>query len=843
MQRLTDIYYQQFGEAPRNIELNTSDVSPTLFEHVEYSQRGVTYFQLGRYEDALADFNHAIELSANSPTREVHITLYGQQPKSDAILYNNRGLLLLTLQRYDEALHDFTRAIEIYPGFALAYENRGHVHRSLQLYEAAMGDYLQAIKLEPEKAGAYLARGTLYAELYQYKNALADMTQAIHLAPHNAAAYFARSTVLLDMQRYEEALADQSRAIELNPDIGDKDQFSTSYAPTSREKPDTVENHFQLGLLHSLDHKYDEAVSSFTHAIGLDPTFSVVYVYRGEAYYHLHQYDEALRDLTDFINTDYPSEYQRALAYYRRGRVYEALNQFDAALADYQEAAHRGNEPATEALERLIAQRFDTTFEAFTAADSPDTMRQALAQFPFMGQADFIHAIEDRITEREPSAEREVLEPRLAWLHQALSEEDSPSPEEVTDETTIDDELPQTAESLEKYRRAIQVDPYNGTNYLMVGLLFLRQHSLREAMPYLAKAVELGDEEEVATAVRFRNQVLFAELLQVDSLSAMKQALADYPYMAEAAFMSFAEQAILTEVPVEFRTEFETRLNWLRELLETAYAGKHTTSALPQQDTVNATYTAEYFYRSGETWYDMQRYEEAISNFTQALHLDPQYVPAYDSRGIAYATLKQYDHALSDFTEAIRLNPHNATTYYNRGTAYLAMNRVEAAVSDYTEAIILDPHYVQAYTNRGIAYEKLERHQEAVEDYTRAINLDPNDPRTYLSIGVVLYNTYAFVECLPYFEKAAELGLSQGAEYADRARQTLAEAAYRAFLKASSYSDMRQAVFHLPFMTGAGFIASIKEIIAQEASTEETPYWEERLAWLRRIATEQASEQ
>ena len=64
---------------------------------------------------------------------------------------------------------------------------------------------------------------------------------------------------------------------------------------------------------------------------------------------------------------------------------------------------------------------------------------------------------------------------------------------------------------------------------------------------------------------------------------------------------------------------------------------------------------------------------------------------AFLSRGTAYYQKGAFDRAISDFTEAIRLDPKNAIAFGIRGRAYSKKRNVDGAITDYTEAIRLNP--------------------------------------------------------------------------------------------------------------------------------------------------------
>jgi tetratricopeptide (TPR) repeat protein len=191
-------YLQRYDEALAACTL-ALELDPTLAQ--AYNKRGAIYAEWKRYDDALANFTYAIELD---PIFE--------EP------YTNRGATYANLQRYDEALADFARAIELDPNDAQAYTNRGFTYTALQRDDEALADFTRAIELKPNNAQTYLGRGVTYANLQRYDEALADFARAIDLDPNDAQAYTNRGITYANLQRNDEALADFTRAIELDPD-------------------------------------------------------------------------------------------------------------------------------------------------------------------------------------------------------------------------------------------------------------------------------------------------------------------------------------------------------------------------------------------------------------------------------------------------------------------------------------------------------------------------------------------------------------------------------------------------------------------------------------------------
>ena len=64
-------------------------------------------------------------------------------------IYNLRGNMYYKKGQIDKAIDDYTRAIEINPGFATAYYNRGSAYNFEGRIDIASHDYKKALKLNP----------------------------------------------------------------------------------------------------------------------------------------------------------------------------------------------------------------------------------------------------------------------------------------------------------------------------------------------------------------------------------------------------------------------------------------------------------------------------------------------------------------------------------------------------------------------------------------------------------------------------------------------------------------------------------------------------------------------
>lgn len=125
----------------------------------------------GNYARAVRYYNRAI-WSGELSEREAMAAYFG------------RGLSHVRLENYADALADYDHVIEIAPTFAPAYYNRAVTYTANGDDEAALADYTEAIWLGySERHRAFFNRGTIYESQGDFESAVADFKEAYRLAP------------------------------------------------------------------------------------------------------------------------------------------------------------------------------------------------------------------------------------------------------------------------------------------------------------------------------------------------------------------------------------------------------------------------------------------------------------------------------------------------------------------------------------------------------------------------------------------------------------------------------------------------------------------------------------
>ena len=140
--------------------------------------------------------------------------------------------------------------------------------------------------------------------------------------------------------------------------------------------------------------------------------------------------------------------------------------------------------------------------------------------------------------------------------------------------------------------------------------------------------------------------------------------------------------------------------------------------------------SAEFYNKRGNEKYDAEDYKGAISDFSKAIKINPQYGDAYYNRGLAKENLKDFEGAISDYTKAIEIYPKGedaGDAYHGRGYAKEMLKDFEGAISDYTKAKKLIPENADLYMDIHFLKISLEDFKGAVSARNKSFELYSKD--------------------------------------------------------------------------------------------------------------------
>ena len=168
---------------------------------IDWANRGNQLYRLEQFTEALAAFEHAIQLKP-----DFYQAWYG------------RGQVLTTLGRYPEALNSYDQALQIKPNLQITWRDKGVVLALLERPQEAVSAFDQAIAIKADDYIAWYLRGNLLRKnLQSYEAAVASYDRAIKIQPNFADAWLGRARALAELRRYKDAEASARRALKLKP--------------------------------------------------------------------------------------------------------------------------------------------------------------------------------------------------------------------------------------------------------------------------------------------------------------------------------------------------------------------------------------------------------------------------------------------------------------------------------------------------------------------------------------------------------------------------------------------------------------------------------------------------
>ena len=138
-----------------------------------FFNRAQDKFELADYEEAIIDYNKALELS----------------PKEICLVYSMRGNAKRNLGDFDGAISDQNKALNLDPLYADGYFNRGIAKFQKGDFDGAIQDYSQVLKINPKDSDACFNRANVKKEIGDIKDACEDWRKAADLGDDDATKF------------------------------------------------------------------------------------------------------------------------------------------------------------------------------------------------------------------------------------------------------------------------------------------------------------------------------------------------------------------------------------------------------------------------------------------------------------------------------------------------------------------------------------------------------------------------------------------------------------------------------------------------------------------------------
>jgi len=299
---------------------------------------------------------------------------YGQSAKK----YFKAGNVFVKNMKYEEAVNQFTSAIQLQPSESKYYYARGRANEVLEKYGDAKADYEKTIVFSSRDVNAMIGIGKVCNKMGQFGEALVYLNRASGLEKRNAQIYPEKVITLIGLERFDQALRVSDTAIliketpmnyyyrgiiytKLNNDLYARREFEKAISKDKKlvEPRLALADHLLLhndneGALNQINEvlknddrntdayllrsrvfkknfDYPGAINDLSKNILIDPDNPDFYLDRGKCYQEFNQPTNAINDFTKYIslNDKNPD------AFFARAKSYEDIFDFPKAMDDY----------------------------------------------------------------------------------------------------------------------------------------------------------------------------------------------------------------------------------------------------------------------------------------------------------------------------------------------------------------------------------------------------------------------------------------------------------------------------------------------------------------------------
>lgn len=209
---------------------------------------------------------------------------------------------------------------------------------------------------------------------------------------------------------------------------------------------------------------------------------------------------------------------------------------------------------------------------------------------------------------------------------------------------------------------------------------------------------------------------------------------------------------------------------------------------------------ANEYYNIGNSYYNMEKYDDACRFFERALEFNPAFSKAKYNLAIASIKANKIEKAITILEDLLDEDAENIDILSTLVYSYHEMSEYEKAFAIINSILGIYPDNSYALYNGGILLWKLDKIEEAIEYFIRLKENNPDDYDALYNLGNLYYQTEEFEQAVGYLEQFIEKNPGDGNTYLLLARSYAGLEKYLPAIEAydltlSFYPKLKEAWF------------------------------------------------
>ena len=165
--------------------------------------------------------------------------------------------------------------------------------------------------------------------------------------------------------------------------------------------------------------------------------------------------------------------------------------------------------------------------------------------------------------------------------------------------------------------------------------------------------------------------------------------------------------------------------------------------------------TAKAYYKTAEAFVKSNNLTDAITNYTKALEIDPNFIDAYKGRAKVFEKQSNLEFAAKDYERALAIDVKDYESFFNASRLNLLLKNYETAITFSIKALELEKKSLESYDVRINALIAIGKFDEAMEQAQKAVDIKKNY-LTYYNKAHVLFLQGKFQESQNYYKLAID---------------------------------------------------------------------------------------